>query len=42
MARSEGLEPTTPWFEALSTTFKFVKNQQLPMRQISEKRSGTA
>ena len=34
MVRSEGLEPPTPWFEALYSTIGNIINQQLTMHQI--------
>ncbi len=42
MARSEGLEPPTPWFEALYSIFKIYYNQQLTMHQYRENLPSTA
>lgn len=42
MAHSEGLEPQTPWFEALCSSFKIVINQSVEKRQIAQKRPRTA
>ena len=42
MVRSEGLEPPTPWFEALYSTYKYQYNQHLAKRQTPQIRPKTA